>query len=215
MKIKTIFTASVLLPGLAMGGESHVKQSTSQMSWYAKAEAGLSRPDSTKVLRSSESAYSKLKMKKDGSALELGLGYAFNEFLRTDLMFEYRKLKSKPNRSPTAAFNIRSALLSGYLDAANNTIFTPHVMAGLGATSTQIKGTDANFTQSTIKKTKTSFTWTAGIGARIKVIERADVDFGYRFTCLGKYNIEEQNGTTLKIKNIYSNEVLAGIILRL
>ena len=166
-------------------------------------------PQKETIIEGSNTAHAKFKKGFVGS---IGAGYTFKKFFRSDLMFRYRKNKSKKFANVTAEIDTYSAMLNGYLSATNDTIFAPYLMAGIGVGNnhTTSKGGDSE------KLESTNFIWNIGAGCQTKVYEHISIDLEYRYASLGvlgsKPLIGKEGPIKLKGKEFRVHEVLLGLI---
>jgi opacity protein-like surface antigen len=192
MKLKTLLLTTALLTSTASADAvaPYPNNTSNQFEdFYGKLEAGISSPSTLK-----RNNGTKVKF-KNSFVGALGGGYKFNEFFRTDLMFQYRNIKSKSGS--TLKGKSYSAMLNGHLDAHNDTIFTPYLMAGLGAGRIKFKG----------YKTSIGINWNAGLGAQAKIHDQASIDLGYRYVSLAKAKPTKKRFT--------AHEAIAGLIWHL
>ena len=150
---------------------------------YGRVDAGISMP-------TKKNAKSSLVF-KDTALYSLGIGYHYNDLFRTDLNLQYRQLKLKDNNN--GSLSSLAVLLNAYLnltDSKDQVI--PYLMAGIGYGSNKLSG----FTTSATKDSDTwtinkkgiktnNFLWNLGVGIRINLIEKANLDLSYRYLSLG------------------------------
>ena len=130
-------------------------------------------------------------------------------------MLQYRHAKAKSNGTITAGkFRNYSAMLNGYLDAHNDTIFTPYLMAGIGVGHNKADATITRLT-SKVKSSKTTFIWNIGLGVNANVYEQIDLGLGYRYVNLGRSGSKTVDGTKYKFKEAKAHEVLASLTYNL
>ena len=150
------------------------KSSSDKLSdYYAKIETGISIPKDIK-------RHGTKFKSKAGFVIGLGGGYRFNEFFRSDLMLQYRQAKSKKVNTVSIKYISYDTMLNGYLDAHNDTIFTPYLVAGVG-----IGHARAKFSNDGSAAKKTNFVWNVGLGCQAKVYDKTSLDLGYRYVHLG------------------------------
>ena len=220
MKIKTLLLTTTLLASSVAFADAPArvaKKPNNDMfkDFYAKVEAGLTMPSQVKRKGADDKEF-KNKFNK-GFVGGIGGGVKFNEFFRSDLMFHYRNFESKKFKAVAKKGNdategklklaTYSAMLNGYLDAHNDTIFTPYVMAGIGVGHIKPEG-KGEFYKDNKAKAKTNFIWNAGLGCQAKVYENISADLGYRYVNLGKLKGMKKN-------TISTHEVLVGLIYNL
>ena len=217
MKIKTLLLTTTLLASSVAFADAPArvtKKPTNDIfkDFYAKVEAGLTMPLDYKE----KDKKGKLKFDK-GFVGGIGGGFRFNEFFRSDLMLRYRNFSTKKltnkatKKTGKIQFTTYSAMLNGYLDAHNDTIFTPYVMAGIGVgrVNPELKGERyKNVADKDKPKSKTNFIWNAGLGCQARIYENISADLGYRYVNLGKA-LKGMKDTTS------THEVLVGLIYNL
>ena len=145
MKLNTLLLTTALVASsiaFADAPNSGGKKSSQLDEYYAKIEGGFAMPRKA----------SSFDYKKTGFVGGLGGGYRLNEFFRGDLMLDYRQLKTSKlygaqatattteTRSLGMKVTSYSAMLSGYLDAHNDTIFTPYLTGGFGYAQNKASG---------------------------------------------------------------------------
>ena len=137
----------------------------------------------------------------------------------------------------------QTLFVNAYYDFHNNTAFTPYLGGGLGLAFLKSKGSFAcdqyNVTDGTVEpeqhasfslgaKTRTNFAWNIGVGFAYDISSNATLDFGYRFTGLGKAEIgpgagrgtaiefTDQAFVTAKAKprNVYMHQVALSLRYR-
>jgi len=97
-----------------------------------------------------------------------GIGYRYNENLRTDLTYDWA---GDYNVAPGADMNVQTVLANLYFDVANDSMFTPYVGAGLGYgwASDTPTGNESGL----------ALGLTAGVG--VDLTSNLTLDVGYRF----------------------------------
>ena len=239
MKTKTLLLAALLASGsIAFADAGHVTKSSAHKGfheqYYVRAEAGMSMPTKAKLsypdLKSAAGVTGKAagnnKAKSSNSyTFGVGGGYIFNEFFRADATLGYREYKYKKvaafGNGGVSKVKTFSLMANGYLEAHNDTIFTPYLLAGFGIGWLDPKTSDATGISGSAalsgKKT-TNFIWNLGLGVRAKVTDSADVDLTYKYVTLGKAKAtftdpaKATHATTLK--GVGAHEILAGIMFR-
>jgi opacity protein-like surface antigen len=209
MKIKilllaTAFTASSAFadaPGPVKRTETGVpiyKKNALYKNYYTKIEVGVAVPKA-----------------KRGVTGMLGAGYAFNEYLRSDLMFQYNHAHLGKVQEYKQKSNAYAAMLNAYFDAHNKTLATPYLTAGMGIGHTNSKVQllpEAGAGTGSGKVRKNNFVWNAGLGCQFKLQENLKLDLGYRYTDLGKRGSKTINGKRINLKKFHTNEVLLGLV---
>ncbi len=106
----------------------------------------------------------------EDSALAVGggVGYRFNDNLRTDLRLDWA---GDYEVAPGADLSVTTVLGNLYFDMANDTMFTPYLGAGAGYGWTSNSGGDDD--------DGAAFALMAGVG--IDMTENITLDLGYRF----------------------------------
>jgi opacity protein-like surface antigen len=191
MKMKALVLATTLIASNAFAdAPGPAKKCCDKLqNYYGKIEAGITMP---KI---------KNNFVKSRNALTTGIGggYKFDKFLRSDLMLHYKN-------TPTT----HSIMLNGYLDAKNETIATPYLMAGLGAGHTTVK---AKISNGNGKLKKVNFLWNAGLGCHFEVHDKVNLDLGYRYVQnFGKLGSKNIAGTSVKLKRVHAHEIIAGAV---
>jgi len=205
MKLKTLLLTTALVASSVAFADAPApskKKNNQYNTFYAKVEGGLSMPTKNKVTKGTVSV--PIKWKKNGLVGGIGGGYKFNDFLRSDLMLQYRQVTTSKVGAETTKGKLKgyTAILNGYLDAHNDTIFTPYLMAGAGLSV---------FKGKSFKKTTKSFVWNAGLGCQAKVQDSLNLGLEYRHTKLFKSLKGTEGGVALKTKAQRSNEILASL----
>ena len=216
MKIKTLLLTTTLLASTTAFAD--VSASTTKKNnfknFYGKVEAGVTMPSEIKITNRNANESHKAKSKK-GFVGGIGAGYRFNEFLRSDLMLQYRQTNIKTieganldNTKPKV--HSSNLMLNGYLNAHNDTMFTPYAMAGVGVSINTISAKN-NDNDRVPHHPKTNFACNVGLGVQAKIYEKVSIDLGYRYTSLGKpAKIKASNH--IKLGNLKTHEVLLGLI---
>lgn len=88
---------------------------------------------------------------------------------------------------------------NGYLEAKNQSIFTPYITAGIGYSRLMV---GVAYGSSVISgkwaypgKSSNNFAWNAGIGSKIKLSEAFDFDIATRYVGLGNIRFGNSVGT--------------------
>ena len=146
---------------------------------------------------------------------------------RTDLNLQYRQLKSKDNNN--RSLSSCAVLLNAYLNLTDShDQVIPYLMAGIGYGSNKLNNFPTSATKGgdiwTINKKgiKTNnFLWNLGVGIRINLIEKANLDLSYRYISLGNAKSQADCFSGAKyqkisetMRSIRANEFTAGIILK-
>jgi opacity protein-like surface antigen len=216
-RIVILTTAFLILTATSSFAETATTQDINGI--YARVDAGIS-------MLTKKNAKSSLVF-KDSALYSLGIGYHFNDLFRTDLNLQYRQLKLKDD-SKRSLSNL-SVLLNAYLNLTDsNDQVIPYLMAGIGYGSNKL----SNFTTSATKDSDTwtinkkgiktnNFLWNLGVGIRINLIEKANLDLSYRYLSLGNAKSQADCFSGVKhqkipetIGSIRANEFTAGIIFK-
>ncbi|SIS74027.1 outer membrane protein [Insolitispirillum peregrinum] len=139
-----------------------------------------------------------------------GVGYRFNQYLRTDLTLGYRggyDINANTTQGGTT-FNFKgdvsaiTGMANVYVDVAKMGMFTPYVGAGIGFSRNKVSDTDITTTAgvngSLEGDTTTSLAWQVGAGVGIDVAPKWTIDVGYRYLDLG----EAKSGSTATIGGV-------------
>lgn len=175
-----------------------------------------------------------------------GVGYRINDMFRADLSyhqrdnFKYAKtFAGVVDNSTAVAYNYerthnmknKTLALNGYADLARvlnlaHSFISPYAGVGLGVSWNTLRDavtvrTATDFNTETFapieSKTKTSFTWNVTVGSTFKVSRNFDVDFGYRFADLGRFESGTRAAdfagelTPLKTRSTYIHELYIGL----
>lgn len=164
----------------------------SATSFYIRGDAGVAKQ--ANKITGSTPFLDNTKF-KNAPIFGVGVGYKCNEHFRTDLNFAYRDLKyKKANTDSVVSQKTKnySLILNGYYDFKNDSIFTPYVTAGFGISRNKAKNVLVDLTPvDAIYKGKTTknFAWNAGLGTKLKLSNKFDLDLGYKYASLGKIKI--------------------------
>jgi len=176
---------------------------------------------------------------KLGSAADfgVGVGYRFNDYLRTDLTLDYEtpaKFKgslwcqSSPcgggnyYQTEHAKIEAYSALANVYADLGNFHGIIPYVGAGAGASYLRTSGVESSnqdgYTGSNPAGAgKWNFAWALMAGVEYPISDRLSLDLGYRYLNLGDAvtgSVRENPGsasTRMEYKDITAHEVRVGL----
>jgi opacity protein-like surface antigen len=195
MKLKTLLLTTALVAAQVVTtapASAEKKSANHSDDYYAKLEAGVAMPD-----RNLRTDWGRIRT-RNGFVGGLGAGYQISEFFRTDLMLQLRELRTRrtdfprnlaeaPGFSGSARINAFTAMLNGYVDGHNDTIFTPYLMAGVGVSRTEARATVSNAAGSASGRARrTTLAWNVGAGAQAKVSDQVSVDLSYRYVSLGR-----------------------------
>ena len=222
MKLKTLLLTTALVTSSAfadapapMEKKQHHHHNKVMEGYYAQVDVGATFPMKFKT------TLGKLKYASTDFVGDIGLGYQVNEFFRSDVKVAYRNFASHSTKitTPVAgtakakANNAWTALLNVYVDGRNDTIFTPYLMAGVGAAhiGSKIQVATASGTSK-----KFGFAWNAGLGVLAKATDQISVDFAYRFVSLTKIGSTKALAAPVSAKvtqkALYTNDVTLGLI---
>lgn len=249
MKTKTLLLTALLTAGsVAAADAGHVTKTSahkgSHEQYYVRVEGGMSMPSKSKVGYGdakdaagavTQRAHTTKQKSKNSYTFGISGGYIFNEFFRADATLGYKEYKYKtvPGIDGSALSKVKtfSLMANGYLEAHNDTIFTPYLLAGFGIGRLDPKLSNTRVTQAGLQydvafksKKSNNFIWNLGAGVRAKVMDSADVDLTYKYVTLGDAKF---NGTSTgvaapkpvsnfsgKAKSLKGHEVLAGLMFR-
>jgi len=181
-----VFGAPVFAEDYPSAEDYHHVYSTS--SFYVRADAGAA------ILHAKRNEPN-LYTKHGGVVSSIGIGYAFNPNIRSDIFFQYSRftVDSGNIKSGTALWNL-------YYDFDNETILTPYLCAGLGYSKVN---TESNKTSFIVQDGRV--TWDVGLGLKVMLLKHVDVDFGYKFGNLGQ---------TINSSVAYVQQFTGGIIYK-
>lgn len=163
----------------------------------------------------------------------LGVGYRFNDYLRTDVTFQarpgvrYSVLDNGPDRA-NGDFDSYAWMMNAYLSHPSVSMenFTPYVMGGLGVAQNKTSNIFWPLSaQTEFSDRTTQFAWQAGIGGLYAVNPHWMVDINYHFVSLGEVKNSGQydtvgpngvpaNGAPTRFNRLYSNQFELGVIYR-
>ena len=191
--MKKIIFAALLVPSIAFadGGRAVAASSSSAKSsadFYVRADIGAD-----KLAGKLNGVSQKFKVQP---VYKIGAGYIFDEYFRADLNLRFKG--SEDNKAKTVKAKSTALFLNGYVDLPNSTMFSPYATVGMGAAKSKFK-------QSTVKLSKTTFAYNAGLGVRAKIQDNLFADLGYRYNNLG--NIKKAANKVTQ----HSNEVALGL----
>ena len=224
---------------------------TSAMAVNAQAEGFYARVDSgvsmTKKLSdgTSEKFYGGKKA-KHGAVYGFGVGYQFNDKFRMDLNLSQRKHKFSRSGEKIdddgdltkfvnkQKITSNSIMLNGYYDILKYKKFTPCVTAGIGFAKNKGGGTTrdesifaagvfaASGSAKYIGKNVTrNFAWNIGIGTNYSVTDNIQLNFGYKYSDLGKVKTPKSRANTVSnpqgqaIFNAEQNNILSSAKLKM
>jgi opacity protein-like surface antigen len=174
-----LLAGAVLLPMSAVARAADIAPdvpsdvATSQYGMYLRADAGWS------FLRWSGGA------DDDAFVFGGGLGYQFTDMFRADLTADWA---GKYTVAPGAKLSTTTVLANGYIDFANDTMFTPYVGAGAGYGWVNGSGTAPD---------DSGFAVGLAAGVAVDLTSNLAVDVGYRFrdTMITGPDVKEHQAT--------------------
>jgi opacity protein-like surface antigen len=134
-----------------------------------------------------------------------GGGYKFNNWFRTDIVFDWRDpLTASDSGTSTYAYGSRwDALANGYVDLGNWNGFAPYVGAGVGVAWGEAKFYTRDPTISPCtqggtvtcfeKNTPMNLAWALMAGVAYEIFPHAFIDVGYRYLNLGNYSFYDNS----------------------
>ncbi len=142
MKIKTLLAATLLMPTLALAETKSINKSGVPHPLYARMGLGISVPADLTLseTNTSGSVFISKEKPKNSFAFDIGLGYVFNEYYRTELALGYRSFQTDNVTLQTRSqfgfgvfhrityrdvkMETTYGMLNGYFDLHNNTKLT-------------------------------------------------------------------------------------------
>jgi opacity protein-like surface antigen len=231
MKLKTLLLTTALVAAqvaTTAPASAEKKHANHSDDYYAKLEAGVAMPD-----RNLRTDWGRIRT-RNGFVGGLGAGYQISEFFRTDLMLQLRELRTRRTDFPTALaegtgysgsarINAFTAMLNGYVDGHNDTIFTPYLMAGVGVSRTEARATvhrtaANNVSSASGRARRTTLAWNVGAGAQAKVSDQVSIDLSYRYVSLGRLGRTRNLGGVAGAfpvrfnRDLRTQEIVAGLI---
>jgi len=142
---------------------------------------------------------------KEHGIANIGLGYHFNQYMRTDLTVGWRGFgDAEFGEHKTDVWSI-PALMNVYATMPISHGFSVYGMGGLGMAMNRTDKKDDLFKA----KTKYNFAWNIGAGIDYQWCQNMSFDLGYRFTDLGQARVKDTDGYTGKTKaDLRSHDVL-------
>ncbi|WP_395685680.1 outer membrane protein [Aestuariivirga sp.] len=150
-KLVVGFAVAAGLASAAHAADSYAPEAVvTASSWYLRADAGFS------WLNTNDNTV-------NSGVIGGGVGYQFNDNLRTDLRVDYAGLGNDDHSLTTALGNL-------YFDVPTQTVMTPYLGAGLGY-GWATKPDDE----------KNGIAFTAMAGVAIHITDNVSADVGYRY----------------------------------
>lgn len=198
MKKVIIISMAVLMHNVA-SAESIKDKSP----YYIRLDAGISQP---KGKLNNDDIYFDQSLKR-AEFYGAGVGYIFNENIRSDLTLtgrsNYKFSYSGSNSDDTVnnanqKIQATSLMLNTYYTVPVNNVFVPYINAGIGVSkifasdysSLQLAQNDLGeiekYAYSSGSSTKYNFAWNLGFGTQIKSTNDLAIDVFFRFIDLGK-----------------------------
>jgi len=207
-----------LLLGLILISSASVFAETKLKDFYIRADSGISIP--AKKAGSNNAPFLEDSKFKNSALYGVGVGYKFNDFLRSDVNLQYRNMhyKHRDNREGSVKQDTKGYAIfwNGYLDAKNSTIITPFLTGGIGysrlnpANAVQDNTFDIDSYPS---RSTNNFAWNLGAGSKISVTNNVDLDLTYRYVSLGKlaFGNPANFGVAGKRFSLRNHEVTLGV----
>jgi len=170
--------------------------------WYVRGDVAYAQETFPKI--APDFAFGGTQSVVNGYSVGTGFGYKVNDWVRTDLVFDFRdRVRSAGIGAPgPCIFTIGSntcyfdttierldLLANGYLDLGTWQGFTPYIGAGAGVDWARIWQNNVDVSTSntvTASNTHYQFAWAAMAGIAFQVAEHLQLDAGYRFVNLGQ-----------------------------
>lgn len=149
----------------------------------------------------------------DASVWGGGIGYRFDQNLRSDVTFSYRpdadvSATTSAGNTASTEVNALSVMVNAYWDFAPIDKITPYLGAGIGMahldTSDQTT-TGGVATES--GSTSDNFAWSLMAGAAYQIIDNTSLDINYRFINLGEFGQD----VSTSYDDLMSHEIRAGL----
>jgi opacity protein-like surface antigen len=140
---------------------------------------------------------------QDAGVIGAGVGYQYNNWLRTDLTVDYQfpsrfSVLDNPNVAGSKLWS-SAVFWNGYVDLGTWFGVTPYVGAGIGAAYNSLAGEGL-----------WNFAWAGMAGAAYHLSPNLSVDFGYRFADLGNFYAHDMSKA-----EVYSHEFRIGFRYKL
>ena len=142
---------------------------------------------------------------KEHGIANVGMGYHFNNYMRSDLTVGWRGLGKVKMGEHKTDFWAVPALMNVYATMPIASGFSLYGMGGLGMS---LNRTDKK-ADAFKSKTKAGFAWNVGAGIDYQWCSNWSLDLGYRFTDLGQARAKRVDGYVGKTKaDLRSHDVL-------
>ncbi|NRA73791.1 MAG: porin family protein [Rickettsiales bacterium] len=193
--------------------------------FYVKAGTGAFIPaNKFKDKNGDEDPYV-AKKPKNTAVYNIGIGYKITDNIRSDLNFGYRKLRYKAettqNESLSQKIKTYSVFLNGYYDFNLHKIIKPYLTIGIGYGRNKSKDlivhdNESGFDQIFSGTNTSNFIWDVGLGTRLVINNRFDLDISYKYVYLGTVKTKGvQTGEQPSSQKVKAHEIMGGIIINL
>ncbi|WP_430511154.1 outer membrane protein [Pannonibacter phragmitetus] len=214
----------------------HIPEVPATGGWYLRGDIGY------KIYQAPKGSFSDpvigdLRFNRNGMndtvVIGAGVGYKFNDYLRSDLTLDYEPSAKYTGYAPcnlctgsnssreTSNIDVWTLMLNGYLDVGTWNGFTPYVGAGVGAAYVNVNDTKS-FNPNGVNTSydgssgKWNFAWALMAGTSYAVSPNWDIDLGYRYKNLGEARSVRLNNvgtgqSRIKYKDLAAHEVRLGV----
>lgn len=204
------------------------------LGWYVRGDAGYAiprDPSGSVLFQNRVLPYSNARLSSSGT-FGLGVGAQFNSWFRADLTATYAtesRIRGNGSADYTISFQDDSAkltvgtlMLNGYLDLGTWSGFTPYLGVGLGAANLNttnavsrtmvMPGSTLGAYYQLPSRSQVNMAWALMAGTSIDVSRSVKIDFGYRYTELGKAaSATDTLGTQIQVKSLGTSEFRLGL----
>ncbi|MBA4206017.1 outer membrane protein [Pannonibacter phragmitetus] len=215
----------------------HIPEVPATGGWYLRGDIGYKIYQAPKGSFSDpvigDLRFNRNKM-NDTVVIGAGIGYKFNDYLRSDLTFDYEPSAKYTGHAPcndpcaspgysreTSNIDVWTLMLNGYLDVGTWNGFTPYVGAGVGAAYVNVRDTKS-FNPNGVNTSydgssgKWNFAWALMAGTSYAVTPNWDIDLGYRYKNLGEARSVQLNNvgtgqSRIKYKDLAAHEIRLGV----
>lgn len=198
-------------------------------SWYIRADIGYKIYAEPSLGRTGEEW---INSAADHTGLVGGgVGYRWNDSLRTDLTLDYEFPTNIDGNAPcggcgaglysaeSADLSVWTVLFNGYFDIGTWSGFTPYVGAGVGASYVKVDNVafvNPNGATGTYEgDEKWNFSWALMAGTSYEVSENLAIDAGYRYLHIGEGKTKPVNGNgitaPIQYKDLAAHEFRMGV----
>ena len=154
------------------------------------------------------------------SIFNVGIGYKFSDYMISDINLQYSNLDYKASDRDTSLkqkIRIISAMVNLRYNTHTNSLITPYITVGVGASSNQpTKLIDVTASLSYKAQKKINFAWNLGCGVIFNNLSsHYSMDIGYRYVDFGKIytkNFSDEFPTVVQI--IRGQEVIASVFFK-